>query len=126
MMSKNPNDGDAHDEEGRPDETIEYVEELDVDHWVQVEQGHYDRETDGELATELILLIAEAKGVDPIDQRELPLLYDAIDAQSLEETFFGPSGVGTKRDEAGSVTFMYDGYKVSVRSDGWIFVYEKR
>ncbi|MFC6977303.1 HalOD1 output domain-containing protein [Halomicroarcula sp. GCM10025709] len=97
---------------------------MDTDQWVQVHQEHYDRESDGELATALAFAIAEAKGVDPLNHTEMPPLYEFIDAQALEETFFGPSGAGTRRTEAGAITFMYDNHKIALQSDGWISVYE--
>lgn len=100
------------------------VENADTDQWIQVSQMHYDRENDGELATELVFAIAEAMDVDPLDYTKMPPLYESVDAQALEETFFGPSGADTQRDEAGAVTFMYDGHKVTLRSDGWIFIYK--
>lgn len=103
---------------------VEFATNIDTDQWVRVNQAHYDRSSDGELATELIFTIADAKGVDPLDHTELPPLYESVDAQSLEETFFGPPGVGTQRDESGAVAFRYDGYKVVLRADGWISVYE--
>ena len=103
---------------------VESATNIDTDQWVQVEQAHYDRSTDGELVTKLIYSIADAKGVDPLDHTELPPLYESVDAQALEESFFGPPGAGTQRDEPGAVAFRYAGYKVVLRADGWISVYE--
>lgn len=105
-------------------ESVDSATPLDTDQWVQIHQAHYDRTSAGELATALVYAIAEAKGVDPIDHDEMPPLYEFIDAQALEESFFGPSGADTQRSEAGVVTFIYTGYKISLRADGWIFVYE--
>lgn len=105
-------------------EQMDPVENADTDQWVQVSQTHYDRECEGELATELVFAIAEAMNVDPLDHTKMPPLYESVDAQALEETFFGPSGADTQRDEAGAVTFMYNGHKAALRSDGWIFVYK--
>lgn len=103
---------------------VESATNIDTDQWVKVNQAHYDRSSDGELATKLIFTIADAKGVDPLDHTALPPLYGSVDAQSLEETFFGPPGAGTQRDESGIIAFRYDGYKVTLRADGWISVYE--
>lgn len=105
-------------------EQVEPVENADTDQWRQVYQTHYDRENDGELATELVFAIAEVMDVDPLDHTKMSPLYESVDAQALEETFFGPSGADTQRDEAGAVTFMYTGHKVALRSDGWIFIYK--
>lgn len=102
---------------------VESATDIDTDQWVMVNQTHYDRSSDVELTTKIIQSIAEAKGVDPTDT-ELPPLYYSVDAQSLEETFFGPSGAGTERDESGTLAFRYDGCKVGLRADGWISVYE--
>jgi hypothetical protein len=97
---------------------------VDADEWVQVTQLKYDRKREGELATALVKAIAEAKGVDPLDHAQMPPLYESIDAHALEETFFGPSGADTHREETGTITFHYNGYTIALRSDGWIFVYE--
>lgn len=107
-------------------EAVDPEEFVDTDEWVQIHQAHYDRESDGELASALVFAIADAKGVDPLDRVEMPPLYESIDAQALEESFFGPTGVSTQRKEAGSVTFMYDSLKVALRSDGWIFVSQRQ
>jgi hypothetical protein len=117
---------DSTDTESRSDTytDVASAENIDTDQWVQVNQAHYDRESDGELATKLIFTIADTKDVDPLNYDELPPLYESIDAQTLEETFFGPSGAETERDESGAVEFRYIGYKVVLRADGWIFVYE--
>ena len=103
---------------------VESATNIDTDQWVQISQTNYDRSGDEELATKLIFTIADAKGVDPLDHTALPPLYESIDAQSLEETFFGPPGVGTQRDETGVIAFRYAGYKVLLRADGWISVFE--
>ncbi len=138
MTQNGNNHGDPGDEENGTvapsgDTTVgdfEQVESpvhVDTDQWVQVNQLHYDREENRELATALVYAIAEAKDVDPTNRAEMPPLYDSIDAQSIEETFFGPPGVNNhQREQSGAVTFMYDGYKVALRADGWIFVYEPR
>ena len=121
-MTKSP-DRDPLSSNGEPTESI--VTE-DTTNWVLLQQAHYDRTSAGELATALAYTIADAKGVDPLDRDEMPPLYDYIDAQALEESFFGPSGADTPREEDGVVTFSYTGYKVAFSADGWIFVYEPR
>lgn len=104
-----------------PDEHVEMDDE-----WVRVTETHYDRESGRELATALVFAIADAKGVDPLDHSEMPPLYESVDVQSLEDTFFGPSGHGPERDEAVALTFTYADLKVTLRADGWIFVSEPR
>ncbi|WP_162224377.1 HalOD1 output domain-containing protein [Halorussus amylolyticus] len=91
----------------------------------QVEQARYDPESDRELATVVVFAIADAKGVDPLDGT-MPPLYDTIDAEALEDTFFGSTAPNTDREELGVVSFHYDGYRVVVRSDGSIRVTESR
>ena len=136
-MPKNPNDDDdvhVRDDESRPTEdegpdqfeAVESVEDIDSEQWVQINQAYYDRSGSQELVTSLVLAVAEAKNVDPLDHDAMPPLYESVDAQALEETFFGPSGKDTDREQAGAVTFMYEGLKIALREDGWIFVYEPR
>jgi len=135
-MPKNLNndDGSKHESAAEPDnevpagqyEQVESTENVDTDQWVQVQQAHYDRTTEEELVTTLIMAIAEAKDVDPLDGAEMPPLYESLDAAALENTFFGPSGAGTDHQDGGAVTFQHSGCKVALRADGWIFVYEPR
>jgi hypothetical protein len=93
---------------------------------VQVQQAYYERESDREPATALVQTIADAKDVDPLDSAKIPPLYESLDAAALEDTFFGPLEAGTAPQDGGVVTFHYTGYKVALRADGWIFVYESR
>lgn len=106
-------------------EQVEAGETQDTDDWVQIQQSYYDSADEAELTTALVSAIAEAKDVDPLNHSEMPSLYDSIDAQALEETFFGPSEAEIQREEGSIVTFIYEGYKVALRADGWIFVYEQ-
>ena len=133
-MPKNPNNDDSptHESAAEPDnevppdqyEQVESAENVDTDQWVQVHQVHYDRTSEDELVTTLIMAIAEAKDVDPLDAAEMPPLYETLDAAALENTFFGPSGAGTDHQDGGAATFQYGGCKVALRADGWIFIYE--
>lgn len=113
-------------EDTTPDEWnyTESVATVTTDDWVQIHQAYYDREGEEELGTTLVLAIADAIDADPLAPSQMPPLYESVDAQALEETFFGPMGAGTRRDEGGAVTFHYNGYKVALRADGWIFIYE--
>ena len=94
-------------------------------HWSQVTQRHYEPDGTGELTTPIVFAIADAKGVSPSDLKSPPL-YECVDASTLEDTFFGPSGAKRAPQDGGIVTFHYTGYKVALRADGWIFVYESR
>lgn len=87
-------------------------------YWTQVTQRRYDPDQDEELTT----AIAESEGVAP---RELnaPPLYECIDAEGLEATFFGPDASEEPRQDIGSVEFYYCDHLVKVRSDGWIQLY---
>lgn len=108
-MANNPADRDPADTTGD---------------WVQLCQSHYDRESDGELVTAPAFAVAEAKDVDPMDRNALPPLYESVDAQSLEEAFFGPTGTKTRRGGSEELTFRYADCRVALRADGWISVYE--
>jgi len=99
---------------------------IDTSQWVQVNQASYDRESDGELVTALVEAIADAKDADPLDSEKMPPLYESLDVGALEDTFFGPSGAKRAPQDGGIVTFHYTEYKVALRADGWIFVYESR
>lgn len=105
-------------------EPADAINHTDGGEWTQVNQAHYDHDGERELATQLAFAIADAKGVDPLDYGEMPPLYERVDVQSLEETFFGIRGTEARREDAGAVTFTYGEYKVALRADGWIFVYE--
>jgi len=103
---------------------VDVQEVIDDDQWVQVNQVHYDYESDRSLVTALVLAIAEAKGVDPIADEEMPPLFESLDAAALENMFFSSAEMST--DDKGFVTFRYTEYKVVLRADGWIFVYWPR
>jgi hypothetical protein len=134
-MTGNPNNDDSTpedavepDDEAVPDHWTagKPQEETDTSQWVQVNQASYDSESDGELVTTLVKAIADAKDVDPLDSAEMPPLYGSLDAAALEDTFFDPCKAETDHQDGGLVTFHYTGYKVALRADGWIFVYESR
>lgn len=93
---------------------------------VQVEQVHYDREGDAELAAVIVSAVADAKGVNPLDYTEMPPLYESVDAEMLEGTLFGHAEAGNDPEGTSEVRFEYEGYEVVVRSDGWILVTERR
>lgn len=84
-------------------------------------QRQYDPGAGGELATEVILAVAEAAGVDPAEIRTPPL-YECIDTEAVESVFFTP---GTRTGQAtGFVEFSYDDHPVRISSDGWIEVFD--
>lgn len=91
--------------------------------WTQVAQRYYDPDRDAELATVIVVTVAEAEGVAPTELK-VPLLYECVDAPALEDAFFGRDG-GASRRGGGTVEFRYDDYRVTVRSDGRVQVYER-
>ena len=90
----------------------------------QLAQYHFEPTDNGELTTAIVYAIAEAEGINPLELQSPPL-YDVIDAPALEATFFGPKAAGRHRHGVGTVEFHYLEYLVTVRSDGWIRVYEE-
>ena len=88
----------------------------------------YDPTTDGELATYLVVAVAKATGVDPLDIENieaLPPIGDAIDVTALQKLFVSFDGAGTFRNEIrGAVTFPYAGHVIHLRADGTVSVYE--
>lgn len=89
--------------------------------WELVTCSRYDPTGDEGLVTTLVLALAEAKDVDPLDYAQMPPLDDYFDAAALEDRFFDRSG--SDPDETTDVTFRYEAYRVAVRNDGWISVY---
>ena len=61
----------------------------------------------------VVRAVAEVSGADPL---ETPPLYEAVDPEALDHLFRGRPG--------GTVTFDYDGYTVTVRSDAEVIVQE--
>lgn len=119
-----PKDSTGRRESAGTFERVESVRDVNTDEWTQINQVHYDHDDDEELVTTLAFAIADAKDVDPLDYAEMPPLYESVNTKSLAETFFGHHGSGNRRGETGVVTFEYTGYRVTLRADGWIFVYE--
>lgn len=101
-----------------------FVEDSTTEQWERVNQAHYDRESERELTTALVFAIADARGVDPLDSEEMSPLYNTVDAATLEHTFFGPTGTDVDGQKEDAVVLTYNGYKVVLRADGWIAVYE--
>lgn len=113
----------SHGEDVDEFQRLDAIEHTDGE-WTHVNQSHYDPEDERELVTELASAIADAKRTDPLDYADMPPLNDAVDVQALEEAFFGIQETESRGEEAGAVTFRYTGYKVALRADGWILVYE--
>ena len=92
-------------------------------HQSQVAQRHYEPDGNGELTTAIIYAIAEAEGVSPSEMTSPPL-YESVDVPAIEDAFFGLDISHESQQGVGTVEFRYTDYLVTVRSDGWIQVYE--
>lgn len=92
--------------------------------WEVAAQAHYEpSEADG-LTETIVYAIAEAEDVSPTEVTGRPL-YDVVDTAALEEAFFS-GGTEPNTDEPQSLTeFMFRGFRVLVRSDGWVLVYRR-
>lgn len=74
---------------------------------------HYDPGSDASLSVVLVKAIAELADVDPL---ELEPLHETIDPETLNEF------VGTDElpDVEGTVTFVFEGYDVTVYASGLV------
>lgn len=82
----------------------------------------YDPDGGGDLTTELVFAIADARGVDP-DEVRSPPLYDSVDTVALENLFFGEFGTANDSMRTLRLEFSYAEFVVRVESDGTIKVY---
>ena len=92
----------------------------DEPRWRQVAQRLYEPDGDEELTTAIVFAVADAAGVSPTEVRSPPL-YEVVDAAAIEDVFFGS---GRETRGTGTVEFRYQGYRVEIRSDGWIVIFE--
>lgn len=90
--------------------------------WNLVSQVHYDAAGPDGLTVAIVEAVAEAEGV-PSTAILDPPLYDSVDAVELESTL-ADAGEDVGPD-AGSVEFVYRGYLVAVRGNGWVLVHER-
>ncbi|MGA9401872.1 HalOD1 output domain-containing protein [Haladaptatus sp.] len=95
----------------------------DDDHWTLVQQARYEPESGHDLTAIIVTAVAEAEGLSPMELKD-PVLYDCVDVAALENALFGFDVSGIDRDGVGSVEFMFGEYRVTVKNDGWISVYE--
>jgi hypothetical protein len=91
--------------------------------WRVVEQRAYERAEGDDLTTVIVGAVAAAEGVDITAVRSPPL-FEVVDTAAVENGFFGPRVAGERRDSVGTVEFEYRGFRVTVRSDGWVQVAE--
>lgn len=91
--------------------------------WELAVQRPYEPDSPGDLTETIVAAVADAEGVSPRDVK-CPPLYEVVDTAALESAFFGREA---HTSEARPQTeFEYRGYRVVVRSDGWILVHERR
>lgn len=83
---------------------------------------HTQSPIDGQetLPAEVVATVADHEGVDPMALD--PPLYEAIDPDALDSLF--PSGANGQRGSPGRLTFTYNGYRVSVTSDGDVEIFD--
>jgi hypothetical protein len=94
--------------------------------WTLVEQRHYDPNEERSLTVRVIETIGAALNHDARVGDPLEPLYYSIDVEAVERTLFGPLPGRPRREVSrrdSTVTFEYEGRQVTVREDGWIFVY---
>jgi len=91
--------------------------------WRQVVRRLYEPDRDGGLTAAIVFAIADAEGVAPTEVNSPPL-YEAVDAERIEQALFGSETGETVREATGRVEFRYADYLVSVGSDGWVRVSE--
>ncbi|WP_458205251.1 HalOD1 output domain-containing protein [Haladaptatus sp. NG-SE-30] len=92
--------------------------------WNLVQQAQYDQDGRHDLTTTIISAIADAEGVS-LTEVDKPILYECVDVTALEDAFFGPYVEGHSRDSVSTAEFEYGDYRVVIKSDGWISVYER-
>lgn len=95
----------------------------DMDDLSLVVQTLYNPDEDDELGTKVVDVVTSLPDIDADDFWDLPPLYDAVDVDAVERTFFGPQASGVDRLVRGIVSFEYLKHVIAVRNDGWIFVY---
>lgn len=89
--------------------------------WGVVEQRAYERTGPDDLTTTVVSAVAAAEGTAITAVRDPPL-YEVVDTSAIEANLFGLPVPGARRDSVGRVAFEYRGFRVTVRSDGWIQV----
>lgn len=92
-------------------------------HWRQVARRLYEPSRSGDLTTEIVYTIADAKDVDPTALKS-PILYDVMDVAAVEDAFFEIDRQSDAPPGRARFEFRYAEFLVEVRSDGWIHVFE--
>ncbi|MFC7137965.1 HalOD1 output domain-containing protein [Halobaculum litoreum] len=92
--------------------------------WTLADQRLFDPASGDGLTTVIVYAVADAEGIAPKHLKHPPL-FDVVDTAALEAAFFGNHANDRSHDPNSSTEFMYRGYRVVVRSDGWVQVYER-
>lgn len=114
------------------DETVDTMSEADSTgqavppdtEWELVVQTPFEVAKSDGLTTTIVYAVAEAEGIAPRDLKHPPL-FDVVDISALEAAFFGNHDGDRVHDPNSSTEFMYRDYRVVVKSDGWVHVYER-
>lgn len=114
---------DGHRDEPTAGSTSDAGVPRDVE-WELVSQVHCDSTGPDGLTIAIVEAVANAEGV-PATAILDPPLYDSVDAVELESTLFDADAGEDVSPDAGSVEFMYRGFRVVVRRDGWVLVHER-
>lgn len=125
-MDENRSDSSfsTESEENRTETT---TDTLDVrapnEGWTFVTQAYYDPDEPRELTTVIIGALAKAEDV-PITEIKNPPLYEVVDITGINDALFGRPEAN-RTDAISTVEFRYNGYKVSMKSDGWVTVSDR-
>ena len=88
--------------------------------WELLDQIPFGPDEPHDITTAVIEGVAEAEGVRQMEIRDPPL-YEIVDAEALQEAL-----LGIPQDQTEGLQFsefMYQGYRIVVRSDGWVQVF---
>ncbi|WP_265112299.1 HalOD1 output domain-containing protein [Halosolutus halophilus] len=77
-----------------------------------IHRGNDESGTWDEPATAVVMMVADAKDVDPLD---LDSLYEVVDPDAL-------TALVSHTEATAQIEFEYEGYAVTVRSDGHIHI----
>ncbi|HZD43308.1 MAG TPA: HalOD1 output domain-containing protein [Methanomicrobiales archaeon] len=93
-----------------------------ADDWQLVRRAHYNRDGRHDLTTAIIFAVAAAEDVAPDELKE-PVLYECVDVDAIEGSFFGRNVLERNPDDVGTVAFRFGEYRIDVTSTGWISIY---
>lgn len=91
-----------------------------TEEWTYETQAHYDPDELRDLTTVIIGAIADTEGV-PVTEITNPPLYEVVDVTGIEDALFGRPEANWDGTDS-TAEFQYNGYKISVKADGWVTV----